>query len=147
MKDNGLLYEGFLRSARQFPKRLALEVENRVIKYSDLQQRALRVARTLQKLCATDQPPLAAVFGYRSATAFAGVLATLSRGHGYVPPNLTFPPERSKPMLESSGYRAVIVDDSSTGQLPRVLEGPVPASFQGFDSRDLKGKAPRRVWL
>ncbi len=58
MKGNGLLYEGFLRSVRQFPKRLALEVENRVIKYSDLQQRALRVARTLQKLCATDQPPL-----------------------------------------------------------------------------------------
>jgi len=85
MKGNGLLYEGFLRSVRQFPKRLALEVENRVIKYSDLQQRALRVARTLQKLCATDQPPLAAIFGYRCATGFAGLLAILFRGHGYVP--------------------------------------------------------------
>ena len=94
MKDNGLLYEGFLKSARQFPKRPASEVENRVITYSDLQQRALRLARTLQKHCATDQPPLTAVFGYRSATAFAGVLATLFRGHGYVPLNLTFPPFR-----------------------------------------------------
>ena len=126
MKGNGLLYEGFLRSVRQFPKRLALEVENRVITYADLQQRAFSFAATLQKHDVTDQPPMTAVFGYGSATGFAGLLAILFRGHGYVPLNRTFPPERSKLKLERSGCRAVIVDESSAAQLRQGLEGPLP---------------------
>jgi amino acid adenylation domain-containing protein len=123
MKDNALLYEGFLRSARQFPSRAALEVENRVITYSDLRQRAFRLAASLQKHHVSDQPPLTAVFAYRSATAYAGVLAALFRGHGYVPLNRTFPPERSKLMLERSGCRTLIVDELSASQLPKVLQG------------------------
>lgn len=123
MKNGRLLHEGFLASANQFPNRPALEVESSVITYSDLRQRALRLAATLQKREIPDQPPLTAIFGYRSTTAFAGVLAALFRGHGYVPLNRTFPPERTKLMLEGSGCRTLIVDELSASQLPQVLQG------------------------
>jgi amino acid adenylation domain-containing protein len=123
MTESGSIYEGFLRSARDFPHRPALEIANRVVSYSDLQQRAFQLAATLQKYELSDQPPLTAIFGYRSVTAFAGVLATLLRGHGYVPLNRMFPPERTKLMLERSGCRALVVDQLSAAQLPKVLEG------------------------
>jgi amino acid adenylation domain-containing protein len=123
MTNSGLIYEGFLRSAREFPQRPAVEVANRVVSYSDLRQRAFQLAATLQKYELSNQPPLTAVFGYRSVTAFAGILAALLRGHGYVPLNRTFPPERTKLMLERSGCRALMVDELSAAQLPRVLEG------------------------
>jgi acyl-CoA synthetase (AMP-forming)/AMP-acid ligase II len=77
MKDNGLIYEGFLESAHQFPNRPALEVESSVITYSDLRQRVFRLAASLQKHDVSGQPALTAVFGYRSATAYAGLLAAL----------------------------------------------------------------------
>jgi acyl-CoA synthetase (AMP-forming)/AMP-acid ligase II len=112
MSKTGLIYEGFLNSAREFPERPALEVENRVVSYSALQQSAFQLAATLQKYPISDQPPLTAVFGYRSVTAFAGILAALLRGHGYVPLNRTFPPERTKLMLERSGCCALVVDPS-----------------------------------
>ena len=123
MTNSGLIYEGFLRSAREFPQRPAVEVANRVVSYSDLGQRAFQLAATLQKYERSNQLPLTAVFGYRSVTAFAGILAALLRGHGYVPLNRTFPPERTKLMLERSGCRALVVDELSAAQLPRVLEG------------------------
>jgi amino acid adenylation domain-containing protein len=123
MTDSGLIYEGFLRSADKFPQRPALEVANRVVSYSDLRQRAFQLAATLQKYELFNQPPLTAVFGYRSVTAFAGILAALLRGHGYIPLNRTFPPERTKLMLERSGCRTLLVDELSAAELPKVLEG------------------------
>lgn len=120
MTNSGLIYEGFLRSSREFPQRPALEVANRVVSYSDLRERAFQLAATRYEL--SDQPPLAAVFGYRSVTAFAGMLTALLRGLGYVPLNRTHPPEGAKFMLERSGCRALLVDEFSAAQLASVLE-------------------------
>jgi amino acid adenylation domain-containing protein len=123
MTSSGLIYEGFLSASREFPHRPALEVANRMVSYSDLRERAFQLAATLEKYELSNQPPLTAIFGYRSVTAFAGILAALLHGHGYVPLNRTFPPERSKLMLQRSGCRALIVDELSAAQLPSVLEG------------------------
>jgi amino acid adenylation domain-containing protein len=123
MNKNGLIYEGFLRSASAFPHRPALKLANRSITYLELSKRAFQLAATLQRYELSNEPPLTAVFGYRSVTAFAGILAALLRGHGYVPLNRTFPPERTKLMLERSGCRAIVVDELSAAQLLRVLEG------------------------
>ena len=54
---------------------------------------------------------------------FTCALPALLRGHGYVPLNRTFRPERTKFMLDPSGCRALVVDELSAAQLPRVLEG------------------------
>ncbi len=62
MTNSGLIYEGFLRSAREFPQRPALEVANRVVSYSDLRQKAFQLAATLQKYELSDQPALTPVF-------------------------------------------------------------------------------------
>jgi len=144
ISKTGLIYEGFLRSALKFPRRPAVEIANRVVSYSELRERAFQLAATLQKYESSNQPPLTAVFAYRSVTAFAGILAALLRGHGYVPLNRTFPPERTKLMLERSGCRALVVDEVSAAQLPRVLEGlsnkllilmPDEPDPQGFAAR------------
>ncbi len=117
------LHGGFLQSATRFADRPALEVDDRVLSYRELMVRATALGATLERHTPELGPPLTAVFAYRSATAFAGVLAALLRGHGYVPLNRTFPPQRTRGMLERSGCRAVIADRDSAGQLDEVLEG------------------------
>lgn len=115
------IYDGFLKSAARFPLRPALEVEGRSLTYSELRQQAERIAATLQSLDHGSGPLLTAVFAYRSVVAFSAILGVLLRGHGYVPLNRTFPPDRTRVMLERSGCRAVVVDEMSARQLDAIL--------------------------
>ena len=72
------------------------------------------------------EPRLTAVFARRSVTAYAGVLAALSRGHAFVPLNPAFPVERTRQMLKRSTATALIVDAAGAGQLDAVLEFQSP---------------------
>ena len=117
------LASGFLRASREFPLRPALEVDGQTLTYVELEGIAASFAATLTKHLPFAEPALTAVFGYRSVTAFAGVLAALFRGHGYVPLNRTFPPERTRLMLQRAGCKAIIVDTASQEQLELILRG------------------------
>jgi amino acid adenylation domain-containing protein len=121
-RDAGLV-SGFLDSARRFPDRPALEVAGEGLSYARLADLARSLATTLARRTPAGGPELTAVFAHRSRTAFVGVLGSLLRGHGYVPLNCTFPPERSRLMLERAGCKAVVVDEASAAQLDAVLAG------------------------
>jgi amino acid adenylation domain-containing protein len=115
------LHDGFLRSAAEFPERIALEVDQRSITYKELRGRATALAQVLTDAALPEAPALTAVFAHRSLTAFVGVLGTLLRGHGYVPLNPRLPAARNATMLEIAGCRAIVVDSSASPQLEEVL--------------------------
>ena len=118
------LAEGFLRTVEACSDRPALEAGGEALSYGELFDRAASLAATLDSQGGkAEGPPLTAVFTSRSATAFAGVLAALLRGHGYVPLNRAFPADRTRTMLSRSGCRALIVDRASEEQLGTVLDG------------------------
>ncbi|HYI38521.1 MAG TPA: amino acid adenylation domain-containing protein [Thermoleophilaceae bacterium] len=117
------LHAGFERSAASFPGRPALEVGGRTLSYAELRDYAASLAATLIREAPGGEPALTAVFAYRSATAFAGLLGALMRGHGYVPLNHNFPLERTRLMLEHAGCNALIVDTASLLQLEELLDG------------------------
>ena len=123
MDDNRTLTYGFLRSVREFGGRPAIEVSGEVLTYAELFEKAASLALTIARHRPGCEPPLTAVFAYRSVTAFAGVLGALLCGHGYVPLNRTFPPERTRTMLLRSGCRTLVVDAESGRQLDQILEG------------------------
>lgn len=117
------LRTGFLRSAERFPQRPALQFGAEELSYAALSERAASLAATLQQHEPQPGAPLTAVFGHRSVTAFAGVLAALLRGHGYVPLNPSFPEPRTRAMLQRSEVSSVIVDPTAVAQLEAVLQG------------------------
>ncbi len=134
------LREGFLRSLRQFPEREALNLGGESLTYTQLCERAERIAATLDRFAPVHEsqagqagqeggasqetpPRLTAIFGHRHPSAFAGVLGALFRGHGYVPLNPTFPVPRSRAMLERSGCGALVVDATATSKVAELLEG------------------------
>lgn len=114
---------GFLRAAGLHPERPALELDGRVLSYRQLRDLAAALAATLDAHAPAGEPPLTAVFGHRSITAYAGVLGALLRGHGYVPLNPAFPTDRTRAMLQRSGCRSLIVDHHGARQLGEVLDG------------------------
>jgi amino acid adenylation domain-containing protein len=117
------LCAGFFRRAAKTPERPALEVAGTELSYGDLARRARGVAGALLEHAPDVSPPLTAVLAHRSATAFAGVLGALARGHGYVPLNPTFPAARNRAMLERSGCSAVIVDPPAASGLAELVSG------------------------
>jgi amino acid adenylation domain-containing protein len=116
------LIGGFLRSVDQFPDRYALVVNNEVFTYDALRTEAFRLAGAI--IVSEPEPcELAAVFAYRSLTAYSGVLGILASGKGYVPLNPKFPVERSRKMLVLSGCRVLVVGKEAFHQLPQLLDG------------------------
>lgn len=114
---------GFLRSTELHPERPAVEVEGTTLTYCRLCERAMSLAATVRSGTPMGGSPLTGVFAYRSTTAYAGVLGSLLAGHGYVPLNRTFPPDRTRTMLMRSGCKSIIVDSQSERQLDQVLQG------------------------
>jgi len=123
MSEKELLHYDVLHSVRAFPDRPAIVVAGEALTYTQLYQKAASLAATIADHHIIPDPPLTAVFAYRSVTAFAGVLGALMLGHGYVPLNCTFPTDQTKTMLQRSGCRAMIVDNQSESQIDQVLTG------------------------
>jgi amino acid adenylation domain-containing protein len=121
LDDARSLVTGFLRSAERYPERLAVEIGSTKLTYQALHNMAKSLSTTIRKLLG-DGPPLTAVFAYRSTTAYAGVLGSLMAGHGYVPLNPAFPPQRTNAMLRRSACRSLIADAAAQTQLGQVLE-------------------------
>jgi amino acid adenylation domain-containing protein len=120
---NATLVSTVLRSSGEFPDRAAISVAGQEITYQELAQRAKRLGATVQQESLCSETPLTAVFGYRSITAYVGVLGALMAGKGYVPLNPTFPIERTRFMLEKSKCRSLIVDAKCEPQLETLLSG------------------------
>lgn len=116
------LHSGFLASVERFPSRPALEAAGQTLTYAQLGEQARALAAGIQAT-ETGEVPLVGVLAHRTPTAFAGILGALLAGHGYVPLNPTFPPERTRLMIERSGVRIVVCDAVGASQLEEVLAG------------------------
>ena len=142
---------GFLRSAKRFPERPAVEAAGMSLTYAALREQAASIAATLQTHTPGGGAPLTAVFAYRTPTAFAGVLAALLAGTGYVPLNRTFPPQRSRLMLERADCRALVADRASAGQLDALLEmvrTPLLVVLpEEGDVREQRRRWPLHTWI
>ncbi len=117
------LYSGFLESCEKFPGRPALDVENQVLSYGELKDRAVSLSLTLEKNALEEPYPLTALLANRSVTAHSGILAILFRGHGYVPLNAAFPVKRLKWILENTECASIIVDSEGEKVIDAILEG------------------------
>ena len=86
--DAHALSSGFLRSVEAFGHRSAVEVSGEALTYTGLFEQAASLAATLVQHQVESEPPLTAVFAYRSVSAFTGVLligAPLVSALGYRP--------------------------------------------------------------
>ena len=116
------LVNGFLRSVDRFADRPALVVGGQTFTYGLLGIEAARLAHAITTL-EPEPYPLAAVFAYRSLSAYSGILGVLAAGKGYVPLNPKFPVERSRRMFLLSGCRVLVVGKEAFPQVAELLRG------------------------
>jgi amino acid adenylation domain-containing protein len=150
MEEKNLLKYGFLNSVRNFPNHPALVVEGDILSYSELFNKAASLAVTIA-MHEINEPLLTAVFASRSVTAYAGVLGSLMMGHGYVPLNNKFPPDRNKKILQSAGCKSMIVDRQSESELDQLLRDMKQKMLiilpENTNTRELNKKWEKHVFI
>ena len=115
----GSLVEGFLASTERFGCRPALWVNGESYTYAELARYAGRIATRVAE--DPSGPSLIGVLAHRSLTAYAGVLAALMAGRGYVPLHPKFPAGRTRTMRELSGVTQVVVGREGLDRLGEIL--------------------------
>ena len=137
------LIRRFAESAERYPDHAALVVDNRRLSYTELLHEAISVAQTMSKYQEHDTP-LVAVFGSRTVSVYAAILAALASGKGYVPLNPKFPSERTRDMLQASEATVAVVDRKGAERLGEVLAGITrPLTILLPDLSDASGLASR----
>jgi amino acid adenylation domain-containing protein len=141
------LHSGFLQSVKRVPDRVALKAQDQECTYAALFDRARCLAATIQQRSDVGgAAPLVAVLADRSVTMFAGILASLMAGRGYVPLNPQFPVAKTRQMLTRAGCRTLIVDASAEPQLPELLDGLAGVTVIAPERPDV-ALAPAASWV
>jgi D-alanine--poly(phosphoribitol) ligase subunit 1 len=116
------LYELFRRSAKSHRARPAIWVEGCAYSYGELDEAAKQLAGAIVATRRNVQAGQCALLVNRTATAYAGVLASLIAGLAYVPLNPRLPPDRMADLMKLSESDVVVVDDHCCAAAERMLQ-------------------------
>ena len=115
------LIDGFAESVRQYPDRVALDLDGRRWTYGALGEEAARVAGAL--LSHGPSGDLVGVVAGESLSAYTGVLGALWAGRGFLPVDPCDPPRRIEQMLDHGRVGAIVVGREAMDRLEGVLGG------------------------
>ncbi|WP_328872925.1 amino acid adenylation domain-containing protein [Streptomyces sp. NBC_00287] len=102
----------FQAQVARTPDAVAVVCGDTSLTYTELNQRANRLAHRLTALGVGAEVPVALLLR-RSADVIVAVLAVLKAGGFYVPIHSGFPPERAAWALDDCGARVVLTDDAA----------------------------------
>ncbi len=97
----------FEEQAAHTPNAVAVVCEEATLSYSELNERANRLARTLRER-GLQPDGLAGIMADRSLEMVVGILAILKAGGAYVPVDPEYPEDRIRFMLEDSGAKLLL---------------------------------------
>ncbi|MGW0948218.1 amino acid adenylation domain-containing protein [Streptomyces sp. NPDC002623] len=109
------------------PDATAVRFQDRALTYGELDEAADRLARHLAGLGA-GPGTVVGVFLERSPELLVSLLAVLRTGAAYVPIDPIYPPARIGHMLQDSGARLVVTDETLGTALAEFPVTPVPVS-------------------
>ena len=110
------LHEIFERQVGRTPDAAAVVIEDDLLTYAELNERAEGVARRLKSL-GVGPESLVAVMAGRSAGLVVALLGVLKAGGAYAPLDPSYPAERLSFMLQDSGAKALLAEQSSIGNI------------------------------
>ena len=110
------IHELFERQAERTPDNVAIACDGHALTYAELNRRANRLARGLQRSGLERGAPVGLCVG-RSAQMMVAVLAVLKAGGAFVPLDPSYPTERLEFMLKDSGARIVVLERATASRL------------------------------
>ncbi|HZD94416.1 MAG TPA: condensation domain-containing protein, partial [Candidatus Sulfotelmatobacter sp.] len=112
------LHQRFERQVAQTPDSVAITCDGESLSYAELNRRANAVANRLISLGAGPEI-LIGLCVERNIGMVVGILGILKAGAGYLPIDLSYPPERVAFMLEDAGVTVLLSQRSLQASLPK----------------------------
>lgn len=116
---NVAVHRLFEERAAQTPDAIAVEFDDVILSYSELNDRANRLAGQLRSAGVGPETPVG-VLMERSADMIVAFLGTLKAGGAYVPLDTSYPPHRLAFMLEDVNTPVVLTQAKVRGCLPET---------------------------
>lgn len=118
MQMNDCLHQRFERQAAWTPDSVAVTCDGESLTYAELNRRANAVAHRLVSLGAGPDV-LIGLCVERNLGMVVGILGILKADAGYLPIDLSYPPERVAFMLEDAGVTVLLSERSLEASLPK----------------------------
>ncbi|GAB1537798.1 hypothetical protein NUACC21_04520 [Scytonema sp. NUACC21] len=113
------LHSLFEQRVEKTPNAVAVVFENKQLTYSQLNAKANQLAHHLLELGVKPEV-LVAICVERSIEMLVGLLAILKAGGAYVPLDPIYPPERLAYILENSGAKVLLTQQTVANLLPEI---------------------------
>ncbi|MED4786968.1 amino acid adenylation domain-containing protein [Bacillus atrophaeus] len=126
-----MIHQLFEEQAERTPDQVAVVYEDSQLTYVELNERANRLARTLQSEGVQPDEPVG-IMAERSLDMIVGLFGILKAGGAYVPIDPSFPEERIQYILEDSDTKLLLVQNHLRERVPftgKVLELEDPHTF------------------
>ena len=107
----------FARQVDRTPSLIAVTFKGKDVTYTELNERANKVAQHLRAMGVTPNATVAILLS-RGVELVIAILAVLKAGAAYVPLDPSYPVDRLKFMIEDSGPDAVLTDEDRLNFLP-----------------------------
>ena len=104
-----------LSKSKKFSSSTALKIENKVLTYDDLLEKALKIANVLQENGA--QKETIGIVGQRKVASYIGLLSILTAGCSFTPINPKHNDVKIKSIIKGSKIRFLIGDESDVLKL------------------------------
>ena len=128
--DNKTVVELFEEQAEKFPKNIALEFEEQVISYKELNERSNRLAYYLKEKYNVGEDELVGIKLEKSEKMLIAILGILKSGAAYLPIDLNNPEERVEFIEKDSNCR-VVLDEQEVARF-REIESKYSNLNPGF---------------
>ncbi len=142
------LHELFEEQAARTPDARALTCEDRMLTFSQLNQKANRLAQYLQKQ-GVGPEAMVGLMIERSPEMVIGLLGILKAGGAYVPLDPSYPPDRLSFMLKDSEADVLLTQQHLAKTLPSCAAQVVLINSECFDSEStenpISGARPENV--
>ncbi|MCW5313966.1 amino acid adenylation domain-containing protein [Nostoc sp. KVJ3] len=132
--QNKCIHQLFEKQVEQEPDAVAVVFESEQLTYQQLNERANQLAHSLQKLGVKPEV-LVGICIERSLEMVVGLLGILKAGGAYVPLDPSYPPERLSYLLEDTGVKVLLTQQSLTELLPehQVIVVSLDGDWQAID--------------
>jgi amino acid adenylation domain-containing protein len=132
----------FEQQAARTPEKVAVVFEEKTLSYSELNERANRLAHYLQQQ-GVGPESMVGILLQRSPEMVISLLATLKAGAAYLPLDPAYPVERLSFMLLDAGVRVLLTEQSLKWLLPDFLGQTFCVDTQWESLHELSGTNPR----